>query len=157
MFFIPFSILWSFSYFFIIIYTIIVFSLIIYALPSLKDIINYTKFKKNTNFEYLTGFDLYWLLLTPILVLLIITFSWSSCSLSAWFGNLIFSNFQYKITFLIIFIFYFIITVYSTSFYFSSKEIYDYIITCYNFFFWTIFIFFSNTIFKVIFFIEILR
>ena len=60
MFFINFSTLWSFSYFFIYIYTIVIFSIILYALPSLKDLINYNKFKNNNNnFEYLTGFDLY--------------------------------------------------------------------------------------------------
>ena len=156
MFFISFSVLWSFSYFFLSIYVIVIFSLILYVIPSLKDIINYTKFKKNNNFEYLSGFDLYWLLLTPILLFVLINFSWSSYSISAWFGNLIFTSFQYKISFLVIFIFYLILTVYSTSFYFSSKEIYDYIITCFNFFFWILFLFTSNTIFTVIFFIEIL-
>ena len=104
----------------------------------------------------MSGFDLYWLLLTPILLFVLINFSWSSYSISAWFGNLIFTSFQYKISFLVIFIFYLILTVYSTSFYFSSKEIYDYIITCFNFFFWILFLFTSNTIFTVIFFIEIL-
>jgi hypothetical protein len=157
MFFINFSTLWSFSYFFIYIYTIVIFSIILYSLPSIKDLINYNKFKKNNNnFEYLTGFDLYWLFLTPLLILFLINFSWSSYSLSSWFGNLIFTSFQYKINFLIISFFTVIITVYTTSFYFSSKEIYDYLITCFNFFFWTLFLFFSNTIFTVIFFIEIL-
>lgn len=156
MFFISSSILWSFSYFFTFIYITVVFSLILYAIPSIKDVINYTKFKKNNNFEYLTGFDLYLILLTPLFLILILIFSWSSFSISAWFGNIIFSNFQYKITFLVLFIFYLILTIYSTSFYFSSKEIYDYFITCYNFFFWIVFLFTANTIFTLIFFIEIL-
>ncbi len=156
MFFISFSCLWSFSYFFIYIYTIVIFSIILYLIPSLKDIISYNKFKKNTNFEYLTGFDLFWLFLTPFFIFLIINFSWSSLIISAWFGNLIFSSFQYKISFLVLFIFYVVLNIYLTSFYFSSKEIYDYFITCFNFFFWVLFLFSSNTIFTFIFFIEIL-
>lgn len=156
MFYITFSLLWSFSYFFLIIYTLIVFTIILCFLPALKEIINYTKFKKFNNFDYLIGFDLYWLLVTPLIFIFLINFSWVSPSLSAWFGNLIFSSFQYKITFLILFIFFFVITVYCSSFYFSSKEIYDYIVVCFNFFFWILFLFFSNTIFTIIFFIEIL-
>ena len=151
MFFINFSTLWSFSYFFVYIYTIVIFSIILYSLPSIKDLINYNKFKKNNNnFEYLTGFDLYWLLLTPLFLFILINLSWSSYSFTAWFGNIIFTSFQYKFFFLIIIFFYFILSVYSTSFYFSSKEVYDYIITCFNFLFWIIFIFSSNTIFTFI-------
>lgn len=156
MFFIQSSILWSLNYFLLFTYIIIIFSLIIYFLPSIKDIINYNKFKKNNNFEYLTGFDLYWILITPLILLFFISFSWSTYSISAWFGNIIFTPFQYKINFLIFFIFYLILTIYSTSFYFSSKEIYDYFITCFNFFYWILFLFSANTIFTVIFFIEIL-
>lgn len=156
MLFLNFSIIWSFSFFFTYIYITIIFSIILYIIPTLKDIINYSKFKKNNSFEYLTGFDLYWILITPLILLLLLTFSWSSYSISAWFGNIIFSSFQYKITFLIIFVYYLILTVYSSSFYFSSKEIYDYIATLFNFFFWIIFLFSSNTIFTVTFFIEIL-
>jgi hypothetical protein len=157
MFFINFSTLWSFSYFFCYIYIIVVFSIILYILPSIKDLINYNKFKNNNNsFDYLTGFDLYWLFLSPLVLFLIINFSWSSYSLSSWFGNLIFTSFQYKIGYFILFFYTIIVTAYSTSFYFSSKEVYDYKITCFNFFFWIVFLFSSNSIFTVIFFIEIL-
>jgi len=156
LFFITFSTLWSFNFFFLFIYTIVIFSSLLYSLPVLKEVINYNKFKKNSSFDYLTGFDFYWILITPLFVFFILNFSWSSFTLSAWFGNIIFSSFQYKIIFLLLTIFFFILTTYCTSFYFSSKEIYDYIITCFNFFFWTLFLFFSNTIFTVIFFIEIL-
>ncbi len=156
MFLISFSVLWSFSYFFIFIYTLVIFSIILYLLPTIKDLINYSKFKKNSNFDYITGFDFYWILITPLFIFFILNFSWSSYSLSSWFGNIIFTSFQYKISFILISFFFLIITVYSSSFYFSSKEVYDYIITCFNFFFWTLFLFYSNTFFTFIFFIEIL-
>lgn len=156
MFLINFSILWSFSFFFIFIYIITIFSIIIYIIPSIKNSINYTKYKKTSNFDYLTGFDLYFLLITPLVLFVLLNFSWSSYSISAWFGNIIFSTFQYKIFFLIIVIYYLILTAYSSSFYFHSKEIYDYFITIFNFFFWILFLFSSNTLFTVTFFIEIL-
>lgn len=156
MFFISFSSLWSFSYFFLFIYIIVIFSIILYTLPSLKNSLNYTKLKKNTNFSYLSGFDLYPLFLTPLFLLLIINLSWSSNVFLVWFGNLIFTGFQYKFLYFFLFFFLLIITVYSTSFYFSSKEIYDYLLTIFNFFFWLFFLFLSNTFFTFIFFIEIL-
>ncbi len=156
MFFINFQILWSFSYFFLSLYLIVFFSIILFLIPSLNEIIAYSKFKKINNFYYLTGFDLYWLVLTPLVLFLIINLAWSGPTVSAWFGNLIFSSFQQKLSSLIIFFFYLTITLYCTSFYFSSKEIYDYLIVCFNFFFWTYFLFFSNTFFSFIFFIEIL-
>lgn len=156
MFFISFSMLWSFSYFFFLIYIIIVFSILLYLLSSLKELIDYNKFKKISNFDYVTGFDLFWILFTPLFIFLLINFSWSSCCISSWFGNLLFSSFQYKLSFIVFFFLLLIIITYLSSFYFSSKEIYDYLITCFNFFFWILFLFSSNSIFTVIFFIEIL-
>jgi hypothetical protein len=156
MFYITFSLLWSFNYFFLFTYVLMIFSVILYLIPSIKDIINYTKFKKINNFDYLTGFDLYWLLITPLFIMLLINFAWTGPSLSAWFGNIIFSAFQYKMSFLVLFIFYLVLVVYSSSFYFSSREVYDYFLVCFNFFFWIHFLFFANTLFTVIFFIEIL-
>lgn len=147
--------LWSFSFFFTYVYTIVVFSILVYSIPSIKEILNLSNFKNKKSFDYLTGFDFYWVLVTPLFLITLICLSWSSYPLTAWFGNIILSSFQLKITYLIIFFFFLILTVYSTSFYFSSKEPYDFIIVVFNFFFWLLFLFYSNTIFTVVFFIEI--
>lgn len=45
---------------------------------------------------------------------------------------------------------------YVTSLYFTSIELYDYVIVSYNFFLWLFLLFFSNNVFTLIFFIEIL-
>ena len=156
MFLISLPMLWNLNYFFLFFYIIFIISLILYILPNLKTIINSSKFNTNNNFEYINGPDVHWLNITPIVLLFVINLAWSNYSTSSWFSNLIFSSFQYKITFLILLIFLLIIIIYNTSFYFSSKEIFDFLITCFNFLIWTIFIFFSNTIFVVIFFIEII-
>lgn len=148
--------LWSFSYFFVFFYTLFIFSAILYILPISKEVINYHKYKTSTSFDYVTGFDLHWILFTPVLLFLILNFSWTGPSLSTWFGHIIFYSFQYKMTFFVIFMFYAVISVYSSSFYFSSREIYDYIIVSFNFFLWIVFFFYANTTFTVIFFIEIL-
>jgi len=73
-----------------------------------------------------------------------------------WFGHLIFGSFQLKITYLVTFTFSLIWVAYASSFYYSSQEVFDYTIITYSFFIWTVFLFYSNNIFTVIFFIEIL-
>ena len=156
MFFITYSALWSLSYFFTTVYFIFVISAILYALACVKEFVHSTKFRRVNRFLYLTGFDIYWILITPIALCVIINFAWAAPTVSAWFGNLVFSGFQYKISYLVIAIFYILITVYCTSFYFSSKEVYDYVSVCFNFFLWIYFLFTANTLFTVIFFIEIL-
>ncbi len=156
LFIINYSIVWSLSFFLPFLYIFFMFSTLLIFLSSVKDILLSSKFKKNTQFDYLTGFDFYWIFISILVLYFILNFAWSGPSTSAWFGNLIFSKFQYKINFLVIFIFYLIISVYSTTFYFSSKELFDYIAVCFNFFFWISSLFFSNSIFTFIFFIEIL-
>ena len=156
MLFISYNLLWSLNFFFVYVYFLIIASIIIYLLPSIKTLINYSKLKSISNFEYLTGYDVYLVLLTFLFLFFIINFSWCSFSISSWFGHLIFSSFQNKIIYLIFFFFFLVLNLYSTIFYFSSKEIYDYIVVNFNFFFWVLFLFLSNTIFTVIFFIEIL-
>ena len=109
-----------------------------------------------TLFNYLSGFDLLWLLLTPLFLMISVNFTWTSPVISVWFGHLIFSAMQLKMSYLISIFFIFIWVSYCSSFYYSSQEIYDYTIVTYSFFLWTIFLFYSNNIFTVIFFIEVL-
>ena len=97
-----------------------------------------------------------WLLLTPLFLMIGINFTWTSPVISVWFGHLIFSSMQLKMSYLISIFFIFIWISYCSSFYYSSQEIYDYTIVTYSFFLWTIFLFYSNNIFTVIFFIEVL-
>lgn len=156
MFSLTFSIVWSFSYFYSIFYILLVTSIVLYLLPLLKDLLNYKYFKKNKNNEYLTGFDLYWILITFVFLILFVNATWSSPSLSAWFGHLIFTALQKKMLILVSIIFALVILVYTSSFYLTSRELYDYWLTCLNFYVWIVFLFFANTIFTVIFFVEIL-
>lgn len=148
--------MWSFAYFFLFFYTLLIFSVILYLVANVKDFTNYTAFSNSTYFNYVPGLDLLWILLTPLCVVILINFSWTSPVLNIWFGHLIFSTFQLKVTYLITFTFAFIWVAYSSAFYYSSQEIFDYTIVTYSFFLWMVFLFYSNNIFTVIFFIEIL-
>lgn len=142
--------------FFVLFYIIFVTSLILYLIPSLKSIVNYNKFKNTNNFDYVLGFDLQPLLSSSLFLFFLTFFSWSSPFVSLWFGNLVFSAFQLRISYLIIFVFYFILLIYTSSFYFSNKEIFDFILVILNFFIWLIFLFFSNNLFATIFIIEVI-
>lgn len=150
------SSMWSLAYFTVIFYTLLVFSTVLYLVANMKDFTNYSAFANSTFFNYTPGLDILGILTTPLLVIVLINFSWTSPILSVWFGHLLFSSFQLKVTYLISFIFVLIWVAYASSFYYSSQEIFDYTIVTYSFFLWTVFLFYSNNIFTVIFFIEIL-
>ena len=147
---------WSFFYFFIYLYNFLIFSAIIYLVSNIKDFTNYNKFSNSTFFNYLSGFDLFPLILTPIVLILILNFSWVGPAITAWFGHIIFTNLQFKVTYLILFIFAILWVAYSSSFYYSSQEVYDFTIITYSFLLWIILLFYSNNLFTVIFFVEIL-
>ena len=59
-------------------------------------------------------------------------------------------------TFFIFFFYLMIKTILISSFTFTSKELYDYLVTLLQFFYWIVIIFLSNTIFSTIFIIEVL-
>ena len=122
----------------------------------MREFTNFNQFSNITFFSYLTGFDLIWLFLTPLFIILLINYSWTSPLISIWFGHLLFSQLQFKITYLLVFLFTLVWVAYLSSFYYSSQEVYDYTIVVYSFFFWMLLLFYSNNIFTVIFFIEIL-
>lgn len=100
--------------------------------------------------------DLFYVFITPIACMVLSILLWASPSTSAWFGHVVITSFQTKLTLLILLNFVAILLVVSATMYFTSREIYDYTITMFNFLYWIILIFFSNTIFTSIFVIEVL-
>jgi hypothetical protein len=156
MIFVTFSNLWSLVYFFFFTYITFVFCTITYCLPTLTNKNSFSVAKNNSSFKFINSFDLTWVFIAPVLVLTLTQLLWSGPSISAWFGHLIFAGTQLKMTYLISFTYVgVLITLISTS-YFSSREIYDFIITIFNFFYWTVLLFMSNSIFTSIFIIEVL-
>lgn len=156
MFFLHFSAVWSTFFLFYLVYVLFVFLIVVYLLPITKDLANFSSSKKIVNFSYVTGFDLYWLLITPLALISLNLIFWTGPTITCWFGHLVFTSFQLKVSGLIVLIFFAVVTVYSTSIYFSSREVYDYVTTCFNMFCWILLIFCSNSLFTVLFFIELL-
>ena len=81
---------------------------------------------------------------------------WSAPSTSIWFGHLVISNFQHKIYTFILVYFLLVLNILLTTTYFSSREVFDYIISTCSFVYWVIFLSFSNSFFTALFIIEVL-
>lgn len=157
LFFLTWSHIWIFSYFFSLTYIVLLFSILLYMLPVFStSTSSRCKFSLNTSFYIISGSEVLYFLLLPIFCLLILNFFWSSSSLSLWFGHLVFTSFQYKFSYLILLFFTFILLMISSLTYFSALEIYDFFITKYNFMYWILLIFMTNSFFTVIFIIEVL-
>ena len=99
---------------------------------------------------------MFFILSLPVILLTLVNFSWSSIDISAWFGHVIFSSFQSKCFTLLNLSFLTFLGVFTQTTYFSSKEIYDFVITTFSFFYWLFLLFCSNSIFSTIFVIEVL-
>ena len=151
-----FNSLWALCYFSNSAYILFCFSALLYLLPNIPSFNSSNGFSSSMSFTSLEGLDLIRLLVTPLLLILILHGSWSSPSLTAWFGHIVFSSFQYKVTYLI---FAFGLTyVFSVNLiiHYSSMMTYDFTLVTFNFFFWIWLTFFSNNLFTFVFFIELL-
>jgi len=148
--------LWSLVFFLTALYLILIYSLILYLIPIFINYFKYAEGSFKSYFIYINPINLFKLPLTMLFLFFLINLVWSSTEISLWFGHLIFSSFSYKIFYLLTFtIFLYLLQFFSNN-YFSSKEIYDFLISIFNFYFWILFLFYANSIFTVIFIIEVI-
>lgn len=150
------SSIFTLTFFITLFYLLAVFTIILYLLSNIKDFTSYNAFSNQTQFNFLSGLDLLWLAFSPIVLILFLTLSWSSSDLLIWFGHLVLTPFQIKMTYYVSWAFFITWFIYLLSFYYTSQEIYDYTIASYSFFMWVLLLFFSNNILTFIFFIEVL-
>ena len=148
--------IWSITFFFIFIYSIFLASLIIYLIPVLSSQQKYNFFKKKSLFTLINWTNISNIILFLSTSLFLINSFWVNSNLSVWFGHLIVYNLNLKITYINLILFYVLTYSLISSSYFSSKEIYDYIITIINLLFWVNILFYINSIFSSIFVIEVL-
>ena len=156
MFFITFGKLWSLTIFFYIIYIILIFSIIIYLLPIYQNNSVYNNFNKKTFFTFVSAINIFWVISAILIQIFFINLLWSSSIFVVWFGHLIITNFQFKILYFQLLLFYFYILFYTTVVYFTSRELYDNLIVNFQFLYWLILIFYTNTLFSMVFVIEVL-
>jgi hypothetical protein len=148
--------LWTTNFFFLIIYSYLVFSFIIYCLPNFKHWFK-NKNKKNFNkFFYIPGQHLLPCTFLLCFLLVLVHLSWLSPTVYPWFGHLIFDSFQYKIFFLMLFIFLLIQVITQNTSYYSNSEAFDFYLLSHHIFLWFITLFYVNSIFTFLFTIEIL-
>ena len=128
------SIIWSFCFFFLLTYLILLFSALIYLLPITLTKLNLKVTTKiQSTFYIISGSEMYLFFLTPCLIIFFISFLWSSMDLTVWFGHLVFSTFQLKVFYFVLFIFFLVLYITTSVTYYSSNEIYDFTITQFNF------------------------
>lgn len=151
-----FNLLWNLVFFCGYVYLISIISIIFFIIPFIKTLNENVQKKKETSFECISGLDILNVLIYLIATLLGVLSLWSGVTATAWFSHLIFSNFQFKTTFLVIATFGLIALINGNSFYFSSKETYDYTVVISHLLLWVIVLFFTNSLLAIIFIVEIL-
>lgn len=156
MFFITQSNLWTFALFAPTTYIIFLFSFLFYCLPTLTNKLYSVTTKTKSTYSKMNSFDAVPLILTSFILFYLPLFLWEFSTTSAWFGHIIYANYQLKITYFIHFIFLLILLVLFTSTYLTSREIYDYYIVLYNFLYWILLLFMSNSVLTMIFIIEVI-
>ena len=127
-----------------------------YLLPNLNSFTLANNYARNSLFSSIEGLDLLMLSVTPVLLILLVHSTWSGPALVAWFGHIIFSTYQFKITYVLFLFLASYLVSFLTAVHYSSTNVYDYTITVFNFFVWLWFMFFSNNVFTFIFFLELL-
>ena len=135
MFFVSNSLLWSFHFFFFISYVSLLLMILFYLLPLTFLVGKLNNSFTRTSFFLINSFDLFYLLLVVYLLLVFINLLWVLPTTSVWFGHIVYTPFLNKIFFLILFFFLLILYVFFSITYFSSKEVYDYVIVKFNFFY----------------------
>lgn len=156
MFFVSFSSLCSLTFFTLLIYIVFISSTVLYLIPSssdnTKDSLSY---KKSVSY-IISGIDMSPIVINISIVAIFVNILWSSPVITMWFGHIILSTLQQKMIYLISSYFILSTTVFTSTSYFSSREIFDYSITTLSFKFWIIWIFCSNSVFTSIFIVEVI-
>ena len=148
--------IWSLTYFFLLFYIILIFSGMLYLVSNVKEFTQYNAFSNSTFFSYVPGLDLVLFITTPIYLFFLLNCAWTSADLTSWFGHLVITAFQVKVSYYVLVVFLFIWLAYLSTFYYTSQEVYDYTIVSYSFFLWMFLLFYANNMLTVIFFIEII-
>ena len=113
MFFLNSYVLWSFVFFFLFVYITFFYSFIVYLLPlTLSGGSLSLSTNKRSSFYLLSGLECLHLKFLPLLLMLLLNVLWVSSSITAWFGNLVFTSLQHKIVLLLIFVFWVVLIVF---------------------------------------------
>jgi len=146
----------KFCFFFNISYVILILIITLYLLPIINNFTYHLNTARKTHFHFINSLNVLWILLPIFITIQVINLIWVAPTVTVWFGHLVFNKFQNKFIFFILTFSFLYLTVFTTTTYFTSRDIYDYLITLILFIYWTLLLFLSNTFFTVIFIIEVL-
>lgn len=145
---------WSLCYMSHAFYVLLWFSVTLYLLPNLAAFSGASS--RLVAFSSVESLSLLKLFFTPLFELLIVHSAWSGPSVTSWFGHILFSYLQYKVTYLLFFFFTSYLLVLLMVVHYSNTGSYDFTLTLFHFFFWIWIAFFANNLFTFVFFLEIL-
>lgn len=148
--------IWAAAYFIFLLYSVFILSTLLYIIPVLTNVNKHNLFKTKSFFTFIHWVSINNFMLFFMYTIFIVGLYWYSSNLSIWFGHIIVFSFNLKMVNLNLFLISLVLYVINSNSYFSSKEIYDYLITIINSFFWVTTLFFLNSIFSTIFIIEVL-
>ena len=133
-----------------LLYSAFILSVTLYVLPNLP------LHLVEPAFSSINGLDLMKLLSTPLVLWLTLHSSWVGTSTTIWFGHLVFSYYQFHVTYLLFLFFWtYIVSLLAVTHY-SNTALYDYTLTLFNFFLWVWFLFYASNVFTLVFFLEVL-
>jgi len=153
---VPHTLFWTFTLPFLSLYIVFILSSAFYVIGNSQTYLLSSKAAPSSTFFYLSGLEILALCLTPLLFILSLFWVWSGPTVLAWFSHLLFTNFQLKVSYLVLFTFTCLLTTLASYFYYTSTDVFDYTTVLFNFFLWVLFLFFSNNLFTFIFFLELL-
>ena len=148
--------MWSLTNFGATVYVLLASIIVLYLLPNLRLFSNSHFTGSHKRFFWLSGTSVTPLVVTPLILISLVLLSWSGPSLVVWYSHLIYHNWHYRLSYLVLFMFTMVLLTFLSTFVFTNNQVYDFVVVMYNFFFWVLLLFTSNNFFTLIFFIEVL-
>jgi hypothetical protein len=149
--------LWTLTVFTQLTYTIFLASTLVYTLPVISQWRERAGFRRSTKvFEFVSPISLLWvklLLLTPLAIL---NGLWVMPATTAWFGHIAVSSFSWKMYFIVLCTYSFITVARAYTLYLSGRGVYDSFLANLQFLYWTVLLFFVNTLYAALFILEVL-
>ena len=149
--------LWTLTIFSHLTYIIFLTSVIVYSLPVISQWRERLGFRRNTKmFEFVSPIALLWVKLTLITTLLVSNTLWIMPATTAWFGHIAISSFSWKMYFIVTVSYVAVMLVQSYTLYLSGRIVYDSFLANLQFLYWSVLLFFVNTLYAALFILEVL-
>lgn len=143
-------------YFSYLIYVLLIVSSLLYILPNIMMFTRTNETLRNYMFNTLTLRETAKFIYTFPALILVYHSLWISPVLTLWFGHLTFTALQFKVLYLVSVMFVTYLISLCNVTHLSSRLIYDYVITLFHLWVWLWVLFFTNNLFSLIFFVELL-